>query len=261
MPISKFFAVDVIWENILIMAKRFIDTEIFSDPWFMDLSVNAKLLYIYMITNCNHAGIIDINWKLAEFQTGIKQLSKSYERLTKEYDNRIIRLRDSYYFIPKYISFQYPGFPKSKVRQQEGAIKILIEFNLFDEKNQTLNKEFINSYEYEDDNVSDSVSGNDKGEFEGEIIYPFEDEKFIEAWDLWKKFKKQQFRFTYKPMGEQGALKDIADLSGGNLDKAIAIIHQSIKKGWQGLFDIKGGFVDITNDDINDILSRMEHGK
>ena len=130
MPISKFFAVDIIWENILIMAKRFIDTEIFSDPWFMDLSVNAKLLYIYMITNCNHAGIIDINWKLAEFQTGIKQLSKSYERLTKEYDNRIIRLRDSYYFIPKYISFQYPGFPKSKVRQQEGAIKILIEFNL-----------------------------------------------------------------------------------------------------------------------------------
>ena len=100
-----------------------------------------------------------------------------------------------------------------------------------------------------------------KGKNDKEVIYPFDDEKFIEAWDLWKKFKKQQFRFTYKPMGEQGALKDIADLSGGNLDKAIAIIHQSIKKGWQGLFDIKGGFVDITNDDINDILSRMEHGK
>ena len=87
------------------MAKRFIDTEIFSDPWFMDLTVNAKLFFIYLITNCDHAGIIDINWKLAELQTGIKQLRKSYERLIKEYQNRIIHLRNSYYFIPKFIDF------------------------------------------------------------------------------------------------------------------------------------------------------------
>jgi len=95
-----------------------------------------------------------------------------------------------------------------------------------------------------------------------EIIMPFDDEKFIESWELWKKYKKEQFRFIYKPIGEQGALKDIADLAKGNVNKAIAIIHQSIKKGWKGFFDFKGNeFENITDDDINDILNRMEYGK
>ena len=140
------------------MSKRFIDTELFNDPWFMDLSVNSKLLFVYMITNCDHAGIIDMNWKLVEFQTKIKQLTKSYDTLIKELSNRIIRLRNDYYFIPKFISFQYPGFPKSNVRQQDGAIKRLKEFNLWDNENLTLNKELVNSYG--NDSVSDTVDVN-----------------------------------------------------------------------------------------------------
>jgi len=138
------------------MSKRFINTEIFNDSWFMDLSVNAKLLYIYLITNCDHAGIIDINWKLVEFQTGIKQLAKSYVTLTKEYENRLIKLKNSYYFIPKFITFQYPNFPNSNVRQQSSAINRLKEFNLFDEENLTVNKELSNSYEYEHVIVNDN---------------------------------------------------------------------------------------------------------
>ena len=43
------------------MAKRFIDTEIFNDDWFMELSKDAKLFYIFYITNCDHAGILKLN--------------------------------------------------------------------------------------------------------------------------------------------------------------------------------------------------------
>lgn len=68
---------------------------------------------------------------------------------------------------------------------------------------------------------------------------PFESKNFSEAWELWKRFKKQQFNFTYKPIGEQGALKELIELSYGNEETAIAIIHQSIKKGWKGLFELK----------------------
>jgi len=153
------------------MPKRFIDTEIFNDAWFMDLSVNAKLLYIYFITNCDHAGIIDINWKLAELQTGIKQLAKTYKTLTKEFTNRLIHLRNEYYFIPRFITFQYPNFPNSNVRQQSGAIKRLKEFDLFDEKKQTVIKELTNSYEYED--VTDNVIDNGNGYIKDENNFDF----------------------------------------------------------------------------------------
>lgn len=131
------------------MAKRFIDTELFDDPWFMDLSKDAKILWIYLITKCNHAGIIDINPKLVGFQTGIK----SYETVSKQFNNRLIHLRDSYYFIPKFIEFQYPDFPRSNVRQQQGAIKILESFGLFKDGNLTVSKDLVKSYGNDNDNV------------------------------------------------------------------------------------------------------------
>jgi hypothetical protein len=198
------------------MSKRFIDTELFNDPWFMDLSVNSKLLFVYMITNCDHAGIIDMNWKLVEFQTKIKQLTKSYDTLIKELGNRIIRLRNDYYFIPKFISFQYPGFPKSNVRQQDGAIKRLKEFDLWDDENLTLNKELINSYGNGTGNGTGNDSGSEEGNIKGgeiEINYPWDDNRFIQVWDFWKKYKKEQHGDIYKSIGEQAQLTHLYNLS------------------------------------------------
>ena len=77
------------------------------------------------------------------------------------------------------------------------------------------------------------LDGNNKVEL------PWEDDRFAETWKLWTNFKKEQFQFSYKPISEQGALKDLTDLSDGNMEKAIEIIHQSIKKGWKGFFELK----------------------
>jgi hypothetical protein len=82
--------------------------------------------------------------------------------------------------------------------------------------------------------IQNQLEGNLK------VTLPWDDPRFADAWKLWTSYKKQQFRYSYRPIGEQGALKDLADLSGGDMDKAIAIIHQSIKKGWRGFFEIKG---------------------
>ncbi len=72
-----------------------------------------------------------------------------------------------------------------------------------------------------------------------EVELPWKDQRFTEAWNLWTNFKKEQFQFAYKQISEQGALKDLVDLSGGDMGKAIEIIHQSIKKGWKGFFELK----------------------
>lgn len=162
------------------MSKRFIDTGIFDDPWFMDLSLSGKVLWLFCITKCNHAGILEMNERLCQFQTGIK----SIDTVIKELSNRLIRVSEHYYFIPKYIEFQYPNFPQSKVRQQESAIKILKEFKLFDEKTQTLSKELIDSYVNVHDNVSVNVSVSENGY-----------ENFL---DLFNKIKKSQYRGSDK---------------------------------------------------------------
>jgi len=77
-----------------------------------------------------------------------------------------------------------------------------------------------------------------KSEFE--IIYPFTSDRFLLAWDTWKLYKKEQFRFSYKGIiSEQAALIHLSQLSNNSEDTAIQIINQSISNGWRGLFELK----------------------
>jgi len=140
------------------MAKRFIDTELFEDEWFMDLSKEAKLLWIYCLTKCNHAGILALNKKLCEFQTGIEDL----ETVKQELGNRLITLKEPYIFIPKFLYYQYPKFPNSNVKAQQSALKILEEFDLIDKGSLTLKQGLGNYYEY------GYGYGNEKGDCKGE---------------------------------------------------------------------------------------------
>ena len=112
------------------MSKRFIDTGLFDDDWFMDLSKDAKLLWIYFITKCNHAGILKLNKKLCQVQTDIRDI----DTVIKQLGNRLVTVSKHLYFIPKYIDFQYPGFPNSKVRQQQSAVDILDKYGLLIKK-------------------------------------------------------------------------------------------------------------------------------
>lgn len=73
------------------------------------------------------------------------------------------------------------------------------------------------------------------------LLNPFS-ENFMPHWELWRAFKKEQFKFTYKPIGEQMAIDGLFDLSAGNEAMAQAIIKQSIAQGWKGFFDLKTEF-------------------
>lgn len=133
------------------MAKRFVDTEMFSDDWFMDLSKDGKIMWFYLITMCDHAGIFKLNERLCKFHTGVAEPISVIEQL----GNRIVRVREQLYFIPKFIEFQYPNFPNSKVMQQQSAVAILERYGLFVNGLITLPEDLNKSY--------DNGNGNNKG--------------------------------------------------------------------------------------------------
>lgn len=173
------------------MSKRFIDTGIFDDDWFMDLSKEAKLLWIYCITKCDHAGLIKINPKLCGIQTDIKDLDGTIKQL----GNRLVTVSERLYFIPKFIEFQYPGFPNSKVRQQQSAVEILQKHNLFDENKLTISKLLTNSYGNDNDNVNVIEGGV------GETInIPFE--------TFWNLYGKKQDRIKCEGKWKRLSNKD-----------------------------------------------------
>lgn len=71
------------------------------------------------------------------------------------------------------------------------------------------------------------------------FVNPFS-ENFLPVWELWKEYKSEQWKFKYKSViTEQGAVSDLVKLSDGDEDTAIAIINQSINRGWKGFFKLK----------------------
>ena len=67
--------------------------------------------------------------------------------------------------------------------------------------------------------------------------YPFE--LNLDAWELWKAFRKEQYRTIYKPLGEAAAISKLLRISNNNKEHQAQIIQQSIENGWKGLFELK----------------------
>jgi len=227
------------------MAKRFIDTALFDDEWFMELSKEGKLFWIYAMTKCDHAGILQLNEKLCKFQTGIKNI----ETVKEELGNRIIILRQPYLFIPKFLFYQYPNFPHSNAKAQKSAIEILTKFELFDKGSLTLKQGLGNNYG--NGNGTDNGNGNGRSESEIEKQKPKEDSgptyltdqemgELRAAWLDYLQHRQEQNLKPYKSHNsEKIKFNQLLKLSGNKPRMAQGIVNQSRANNWQGLFELK----------------------
>ena len=83
------------------MAKRFTATDKWDDPWFFSLSDANKLFWLYLLDNCNHAGIWQVNIDLVKFRI------KSFIYEPEVFNGRIVELSKEKWFIRKFVDFQY----------------------------------------------------------------------------------------------------------------------------------------------------------
>ena len=86
------------------MAKRFTDSEKWKDAWFMDLPSKYKLFWLYLLDECNHAGVWKVNFKVSIFYIGENLEYSEVKRILK---SRITILNDEYWYINKFIKYQY----------------------------------------------------------------------------------------------------------------------------------------------------------
>lgn len=84
--------------------------------------------------------------------------------------------------------------------------------------------------------------------------YPFE--LNLEAWKLWKEFRRKEFRTSYKTLGENAAINKLLRLSDGNKYVQSEIIQQSMENSWKGLFAVKSE----KKRKVQEILTEYEKG-
>lgn len=113
------------------MAKRFTDTDIFMKKFIRSLGPEMKLFWIYLYHSCNHAGIWEVDFRLAEFILGV---TIDDEQAGRIFSSKVVSIDNgNKWFIPGFISFQY-GELNPDNRAHNSVIKILKKYCLFEEK-------------------------------------------------------------------------------------------------------------------------------
>ena len=108
------------------MAKRFIDTNLFRKKWIRELESEMKLFWVYLLTDCDHAGVWDVDVDRAAFQLNLKITE---EKILNTINRKIIPFKRDKWFIPKFIEYQY-GELNSNNRAHLSVIKILTKYDL-----------------------------------------------------------------------------------------------------------------------------------
>lgn len=84
--------------------KRFTQTDKWKDPWFRELSPNAKLAFQYICDNADNAGVWDPDYRLANFCI---KADIDWDEMLDSFGNRIQRMRNGKLWITRFIPFQY----------------------------------------------------------------------------------------------------------------------------------------------------------
>ncbi len=89
------------------MAKRFTSTEIWNEDWFLELPIEYKLFWFYMLSTCDQAGFFKINLKRfcelnkcqIDSETAIELFNKGKKRIRK--------VNGSMLLVEEFFKFQY----------------------------------------------------------------------------------------------------------------------------------------------------------
>ena len=137
------------------MAKRFTDTDKWKKGFIRNLPSKYKLLWLYILDDCNHAGIWDTDFEVASIRIGSKinpvEAAKIFESQIKIFDE------GNKWFIPKFIDFQY-GTLNENSRPHQAVIKLLDKHNVY--------------------NI-EGISPVDVAGFQGEISKPVKFKRFV----------------------------------------------------------------------------------
>jgi len=84
--------------------KRFTETTKWDDPWFLDLSSDTKLFWLYLCDKCDNAGVIDIHERKAAFEMGC---DSPIDNMLRELGNRVTTLDSGKYHIKGFVKYQF----------------------------------------------------------------------------------------------------------------------------------------------------------
>lgn len=112
------------------MAKRFTDTDKWKHKSFRSKCPKCKLFWIYILDNCDYAGIWNVDFELASFHIGA-ELDENFI-LNSLKDDIVLLDNGKRWFVPAFISYQYGRQLSRKNQIHMRVIKVICDYDLED---------------------------------------------------------------------------------------------------------------------------------
>jgi hypothetical protein len=113
------------------MAKRFTDTEKWKKPFIRTLPASYKLLWFFILDDCDRSGIWQVDFEVACLKIGEKNLKqdKALELFNKGQERILELQKGAKWFVKEFPEFQY-GRLSLNNRMHTGIIESLQKYNL-----------------------------------------------------------------------------------------------------------------------------------
>jgi len=89
------------------MAKRFFSTKIWDEDWFLDMPIEYRLFWFYILSSCDHAGVFKVNLGSFCRLNGVKIEPTDALVLLNSGKQRIREINNSTWLIEDFFCYQY----------------------------------------------------------------------------------------------------------------------------------------------------------
>lgn len=236
------------------MAKRFLDTGFYKSPFVRGLKAPLKLLYSFIICDCDGAGIWNCDFEIAGLYIGQEVSKEDFEAYFVK-PGKAIDLKNGKYFFPDFLEHQYPQGLSEKNPAQKNFINDLKKYDLLDDELK---------YKKPLQSPFKAPSKGSKVMVKEKVMVEVK-EKVMVTGTLLEKKLDQFYKFRKelkKPVLESSKpelLEKLNKLSSGDESRAIEILSQSISNGWQGIFALNSN--DSKTDKKPEINATIEYSK
>lgn len=210
--------------------KRFTEAMKWRDPWFRELSWQTKLVFFYLLDNCDAAGVWEPDFRMVNF---CLKVDIDWEHVQHELADRLQVLPSGRWWLTKFIHFQY-----GKLSHDCPPHKNV--FNLLEHHGIEYGPKVLrvrlplpkaSSSQQEEDKEEDKDRGASKRAGAVEIPLLLQTPRFLIAWEKWFKHRAE----IKKPMKATQQNQMLESFLAMGEDRAVAAIEFTIFKGWQGL--------------------------
>lgn len=172
--------------------------------------------------------------KLSAFD--IAEIEKPFDELIAEGS---LEIEENYLICPRMVR-DFETSEKRAIAGRKGGTTPKIKKQIKAKPQAKGEANTVNEIVIEDVNANAVEKGKEGMGEKPNVVYPFDSDAFAEQWAVWKQYRAKEHRFRFKSvMSEQAALAELGNLANGSETNAIAIMHQSIAKGWKGFFELK----------------------